>query len=91
MGDAIITNPLDEQQHLAILQKESARRHTQLAAILEGRRGYVFAPLNVKERNSQTAGRSLATWAIGTEPISPEWVAIRQALREKYLEPYLTT
>ncbi|CAI5733685.1 unnamed protein product [Peronospora destructor] len=91
VGDAIITNPLDEQQQLAIQREESAQRRMQLAATLEGRRGYLFTPLNVEERIRQTTGRSLATWAIGAEPTSSDEVASRQALRERYLQPHLTT
>ena len=45
VGDAIITNPLDEQQQLALRHEESAQRRMQLAATLEGRRGYLFTPL----------------------------------------------
>ena len=48
VGDAIITNPLDEQQQLTIQREESAQRRMQLAATLEGRRGYLFTPLGVE-------------------------------------------
>ena len=61
VGDAFITNPLYEQQQLAIQRDESAQRRMQLAANLEGRRGYPFPPLNVEERIRQTTGRSMAT------------------------------
>ena len=47
VGDAIITNPLDAQQHLALHHEESAQRRMQLSATLEGRRGYLFTPLGV--------------------------------------------
>ena len=87
----IITNPLDEQQQLVIQRDESARRRRQLAATLEGHRGYVFTPPSVEERIRQTTGRSLATWAIGAEPTTPDEVASRQVLREKYLEPHVMT
>ena len=33
--DAIITNPLDEQQELAVQREESARRHAQMVTTLE--------------------------------------------------------
>ena len=89
--DAIITNPLDKQQQLVIQQDESARRRTQLAATLESRRGYVFTPPSVEERICQTSGRTLATWVISADPTSPGEVATRQAPREKYLQPNLTT
>ena len=45
VGDAIITNPIDEQQQLELHHEESAQRRMQLAATLEGRRGYLFTPL----------------------------------------------
>ena len=32
--DAIITNPLDEQQELAVQREESARRHAQMVTTL---------------------------------------------------------
>ena len=87
VGDAIIINPLDEQQQLAIQHEKSAERRMQLAAILEGRRDYLFTPFGLEERIRQTTGRSLATWAIGAEPSSSDDVASRQVLRERYLEP----
>ena len=49
----------------------------QLAATIEGRRGYLFAPLGVEKLIGQTTGRSLATWAIGAEPTSSDEVASR--------------
>ena len=63
----------------------------QLAATLEGRRGYCFTPLGVEERIRQTTGCYLDTWASGADPTSPYEVASRQVLRERYLQPYLTT
>ena len=91
VGDAIITNPLDEQQQLALQHEESAQRRRQLAATLEGHRGNLFTPLDLKERIRQTTGHSLATWAIGAEPSSSDEVASRQVLCERYLEPFVTT
>ena len=89
--EVIVTNPLDEQQELAVQQKESARRHAQMVTTLRNQRDYVFTPPSVKERLRQTTGQSLATWTIGPVATSPEEVASGQALRERYLEPYLTT
>ena len=48
MGDAIITNPLDEQQQLALQHEESAQRRMQLAATLKGRRAYLLTPLGLE-------------------------------------------
>ena len=60
----------------------------QLAATLEGRLGYRFAPLGVEERIRQNTGRPLATQAIDAEPTSSDEVASRQVLRERYRQPY---
>uniref|UniRef100_M4BFD3 Uncharacterized protein n=1 Tax=Hyaloperonospora arabidopsidis (strain Emoy2) TaxID=559515 RepID=M4BFD3_HYAAE len=58
---------------------------------LKYQRDYVFTPLSVKERLRQTTGQTLATWNIDPEAASHEEGAIGQALRERYLEPSLTT
>ena len=52
---------------------------------------YVSTPLSVEERLRQTTGQTLATWTIGPVAAFPEEGASGQALRERYLEPYLTT
>ena len=57
--DAIITNPLDEQQELAVQREESAGRHAQMVTTLRNQRDYVFTPPSVEERLRQTTGRSL--------------------------------
>ena len=76
VGDAIITNPPDEQQQLAIQQEESAQRRMQLAATFDGRRGYLFTLLGVEERIRQITGHSLATWAIGAGISSSDEVRV---------------
>ena len=48
--DVIVTSPLDEQQELAVQQKESARRHAQMVTTLRNQRDYVFTPPSVEER-----------------------------------------
>ena len=63
--DAIITNPLDEQQELAVQREESARRHAQMVTTLENQRDYMLTPLSVEERLSQTTGQTLETCTIG--------------------------
>uniref|UniRef100_M4BBE9 Uncharacterized protein n=1 Tax=Hyaloperonospora arabidopsidis (strain Emoy2) TaxID=559515 RepID=M4BBE9_HYAAE len=87
----IVTNPLDEQQELAVQREESARRHAQMVTTLRNQRDYVFTPPSVEERLRQTTGQSLATWTIGPVAASAEEGASSQALRERYLEPSLTT
>uniref|UniRef100_A0AAV1V101 Uncharacterized protein n=1 Tax=Peronospora matthiolae TaxID=2874970 RepID=A0AAV1V101_9STRA len=89
--ETITTSPLDERQHLLVQQEENAQRHVQMVATLERQRDYVFTPPSVEERLLQAAGQTLATWVIGHEPKPPEEVVICQALRERYLEPHLTT
>uniref|UniRef100_A0AAV1UB35 Uncharacterized protein n=1 Tax=Peronospora matthiolae TaxID=2874970 RepID=A0AAV1UB35_9STRA len=62
-----------------------------MAATLERQRDYVFIPPSVEERLRQAAGQTLATWVLGHGPKTPEEVVSCQALRERYLEPHLTT
>uniref|UniRef100_A0AAV1UXX5 Uncharacterized protein n=1 Tax=Peronospora matthiolae TaxID=2874970 RepID=A0AAV1UXX5_9STRA len=62
-----------------------------MTATLERQRDYVFTPPSVEERLRQAAGQTLATWVIGHGPKTPEEVVSCQALRERYLEPHLTT
>ena len=62
-----------------------------MVTTLRNQRDNVFTPLSLEERLRQTTGQTLATWTIGPGTTSPEEVASGQALRERYLEPYLTT
>ena len=78
--DAIIYNPLDEQQQLTVQREESTRLHAQMVTTLENQRDYVFTPLSVEERLRQTTGQSLATWTIGPGASSAEEVESGQAL-----------
>uniref|UniRef100_M4B7H5 Uncharacterized protein n=1 Tax=Hyaloperonospora arabidopsidis (strain Emoy2) TaxID=559515 RepID=M4B7H5_HYAAE len=80
--DIIVTNPLDEQQALAVQREESARRHAQMVMTLRNQRDYVFTPPSVEERLCQTTGQSLATWTIGPVAASAEEGASGQALCE---------
>ena len=89
--EVIVTNPLDEQQELAVQREESARCHALMVTTLRNQRDYVFIPPSVEERLRQTTGQSLATWTIGPVATSPEEVASGKAPRERYLKPYLTT
>uniref|UniRef100_A0AAV1TJX2 Uncharacterized protein n=1 Tax=Peronospora matthiolae TaxID=2874970 RepID=A0AAV1TJX2_9STRA len=89
--ETIITNPLDEQQQLLVQQEENAQRRVQMVATLKRQRDYVFTPPSMEERLRQAAGQTLATWVIGHEPKTPAEVVSCQALRERYLEPHLTT
>ena len=58
---------------------------------LKGQRDYVFKPLTVEERLKQSTGQTLLTWGINPEATTPEELATRKALRERYLEPCITT
>uniref|UniRef100_A0AAV1VAL6 Uncharacterized protein n=1 Tax=Peronospora matthiolae TaxID=2874970 RepID=A0AAV1VAL6_9STRA len=62
-----------------------------MGATLECQRDYVFTLPCVEERLRQAAGRTLVTWIIGHRPKAPKEVVSCQALRERYLEPHLTT
>ena len=86
-----ITNPLDEYQERLLQQEESARRRAHIAHKLRSHRDYEFTPLSVEERLRQAGGQSLVHWTIGPEASSPEEIANRQALRERYLAPCVTT
>ncbi|CAI5702380.1 unnamed protein product [Peronospora effusa] len=86
-----VTNPLDEQQQRAIDQEEGAKRRTKNMTRLQDHRQYRFKPPTVEERLKEASGHSLSGWTIGPEAISPEDVATRTALRQRYLEPHITT
>ena len=51
----------------------------------------MFTTPDVEQRLRQTEGHSLSTWAIGPKATSPEDIAFRKVLNERYLEPFLTT
>ena len=51
----------------------------------------MFLTPDGEQRIRQTEGRSLSTWAIGPKATSPEDIAFRKVLNERYLEPFLTT
>ena len=88
---AMVTNPLDEHQQQLIDQEEGIKRRARNIARLQAHRQYRFVPPTVEERLKEASGHSLATWLIGPEAISPEDVATRTALRQRYLETHLTT
>uniref|UniRef100_M4B2M6 Uncharacterized protein n=1 Tax=Hyaloperonospora arabidopsidis (strain Emoy2) TaxID=559515 RepID=M4B2M6_HYAAE len=62
-----------------------------MVTTLNNQRDCVFTPPSVENRLRQTTGQTLATWTIGSVAASLEEEAIGQALRERYLEPSLTT
>uniref|UniRef100_M4BQ35 Uncharacterized protein n=1 Tax=Hyaloperonospora arabidopsidis (strain Emoy2) TaxID=559515 RepID=M4BQ35_HYAAE len=62
-----------------------------MVTTLKNQRDYVFTPLSVEERLRQTTGQTLATWTVGPVAASPEEGESGQTLRDRYLEPYLTT
>ena len=90
-GERIITNLFDEQQELVLQQEESALRRAQTKRVIQNRFGYVFSIPDVEERLRQTECRSHSIWAIFPEATSPEDIAFRQVLHERYLEPFLIT
>ena len=90
-GEHIITNPLDEQQELILQREERALRRSHTQTVIQNRSGYVFTTPDVEQRLRQTEGHSLSTWAIGPKATSPEDIAFRKVLNERYLEPFLTT
>ena len=51
----------------------------------------MFSTPDVEQRLRETEGRSLSTWSIGPEAMSPEVIALRKVLNERYLEPFMTT
>ena len=62
-----------------------------MVTILKNQRDYVFTPPSVDESLRQKTGRSLAMWTVGPVAASLEEASSGQALRERYLEPSLTT
>ena len=90
-GERITTNPLGAQQELILQREESARRCARTKRVIQNRSGYVFSTSDVEERLRHTEDRSLATWVIVLEATSPEDIAFRLVMHERYLEPFLTT
>ena len=81
----MITNPLDEQQNLTLQREESTLRRARNQGVIQNRSGYVFSTPDVDQRLRRTEGRSLSTWSIVPEATSPEDIAFRQVLHERYL------
>ena len=81
----IITNPLDEEQEMAILIEERAQRRAQKIAKAKLHSEYRFTPLSADERLKEIAGRTLAIWVSGPKSRMKEEVAAREALNERYL------
>ena len=82
---------LDEQQQRYIEQNERARRLSQTLAIAEAHSDYRSEPVSVDELLRKFAGHPLTTWPTGREATTPEDIAERDALRERYLTPRTTT
>uniref|UniRef100_A0AAV1TKI2 Uncharacterized protein n=1 Tax=Peronospora matthiolae TaxID=2874970 RepID=A0AAV1TKI2_9STRA len=88
--DAIITSPIDEHQEFDVQREESVRCNAQMFTTIASQRDYVITPHSVDEHLSQTTGQILAAWGIGPEATSPEEETSGQALRERYMDPYVT-
>uniref|UniRef100_A0AAV1THZ8 Uncharacterized protein n=1 Tax=Peronospora matthiolae TaxID=2874970 RepID=A0AAV1THZ8_9STRA len=71
--------------------KKKTLNHVKMVSSLERQRDDVFTPPSLEERLRQAAGQTLATWVIGHGPNTSEEVVSCQALRDRYLEPHLTT
>ena len=91
LDEYIITKPLDEQHGLILHREERALRCAHTQTVNQNWIGYVFSTPDVEQRLHQTEDRSLSTWAIAREDLSPEDIAFRKVLHESYLEPFLTT
>ena len=87
----LVTNPLDEHQRLTIAKEDSAQRRSRSKATLQDQRDYVFKPLSVEDRLKEASRGTLRGWTIGPEATTPDDIAKRTALRERYLTPLRTT
>ena len=87
----IITNRLDEEQERVILIEERARRQAAEIAKAKVHSEYRFTPLSVEERLKEVAGRSLTIWLCGTLARTPEEIAERDALNQRYLSQKVIT
>ena len=87
----IITNRLDEEQERVILIEERARRQAAEIAKAKAHSEYRFTPLSVEERLKEVAGRSLTIWLCGPLARTPEEIAERDALNQRYLSQKVFT
>ena len=90
-GEEIITNPLDEFQLRALEREERAQRQAEYREKARLHREYRFKEPSVEEKLKEYAGRSFRTCIIGPKVRTRKEKEERKALRERYLNPVVTT
>ncbi|GMF69057.1 unnamed protein product [Phytophthora fragariaefolia] len=94
MEEPIVTNDMDEAQSRQValeLQAPVSRRPVARPLLTPSVRDYGFQPRDPTETARQAASQLLNTYVIGPAARTPEGLAQRTALRERYLTPQVTS
>ncbi|GMF39392.1 unnamed protein product [Phytophthora fragariaefolia] len=93
MEESVVTNDLDEAQSCQValkLQAPGSRRPVARPLLTPSVRDYGFQPRDPAETARQAASQLLNTYVIGPAARTPEELAPRTALRERFLTPQVT-
>ncbi|GMF59258.1 unnamed protein product [Phytophthora fragariaefolia] len=94
MEESVVTNDLDEAQSCQValkLQAPGSRRPVARSLLTPSVRDYGFQPRDPAETARQAASQLLNTYVIGPAARTPEELAPRTALRERFLTPQVTS
>ncbi|GMF45640.1 unnamed protein product [Phytophthora fragariaefolia] len=94
MEESVVTNDLDEAQSRQValeLQAPVSRRPVARPLLTPSVRDYGFQPRDPAETAHQAASQLLNTYVIGPAARTPEELAQRTALRERFLTPQVTS
>ncbi|GMF51803.1 unnamed protein product [Phytophthora fragariaefolia] len=94
MEEAVVTNDLDEAQSRQValeLQAPVSRRPVARPPLTPSVRDYGFQPRDPAETARHAASQLLNTYVIGPAARTPEELAQRAALRERFLTPQVTS
>ncbi|GMF41637.1 unnamed protein product [Phytophthora fragariaefolia] len=94
MEEPVVTNDLDDAQSRQIaleLQAPVSRRPMARSLLMPSGRDYGFQPRDPAETARQAASQLLNTYVIGPAARTPEELAQRTALRERFLTPHVTS
>ncbi|GMF41643.1 unnamed protein product [Phytophthora fragariaefolia] len=94
MEEPVVTNDLDDAQSRQIaleLQAPVSRRPVARSLLMPSGRDYGFQPRDPAETARQAASQLLNTYVIGPAARTPEELAQRTALRERFLTPHVTS
>ncbi|GMF33960.1 unnamed protein product [Phytophthora fragariaefolia] len=94
MEESVVTNDLDEAQSRQValeLQAPVSRRPVARSLLTPSVRDYGFQPRDPAETARQAASQLLNTYVIGPAARTPEVLAHRTALRERFLTPQVSS